>query len=302
MILKSIYDLLVIGGGCAGISAAIEAKRWGLSTILIEGKSLGGRVDNARKIENFFPLKPIKGVKLKKKFQSIFLESKIDFILGYATKIIKKDDYFETYAKDKILKSRTLIIATGQKESLPKEYDKFKDYLNFPSQINDLKLKNKEIIVFGGGDVAFDVGLNLFQRKNSVMIFSRSNVKAKYVLKKEAIESGLLFFEGFSLSDIKMVNKLEVSFTNGEGKVFKKECDNIFFCILMEPDFPQVIFNKKRLSLDEALMLEDAGLFFAGDIIGGKNRNVAVAVGGGISKAFKAYCFLNERRYNDKLI
>ena len=81
-------DVVIVGGGVAGISSAIESQRRGMKNILIEKNELGGTLDLARKIENFPPLLAISGKELKKKFNNFFTFNGLNFLRDEVVEII----------------------------------------------------------------------------------------------------------------------------------------------------------------------------------------------------------------------
>jgi thioredoxin reductase (NADPH) len=286
-------DVVIVGGGVAGISSAIESQRRGMKNILIEKNELGGTLDLARKIENFPPLLAMSGKELKKKFNNFFTFNRLNFLRDEVVEIILEKPIKIMTASNKTIVSKCAIIATGQKDCIRKEYADYREFINFPSSLNCFKFKEKEIIVFGGGDVAFDVALNISERGGEVKLFARSFFKAKNILIEEAKERRISLKENIAIKSINKESgeKIVVSFENVNCSFKNEYCDFLFFCIGREPNLPKIESGGKRITLKQQKFLQKNGLFFAGDVISGTNRNVGVAIGSGLTASIDAYRF-----------
>jgi len=224
-------DVVIVGGGVAGISSAIESQRRGLKTILIEKNELGGTLDLARKIENLPPLLAISGKELKKKFKNFFILNKLNFLKDEVVEIILEKPIKIMTASNKTIVSKCAIIATGQKDIMKKEYIDYNKFINSLSSLNCLKFKEKKVIVFGGGDVAFDTALNISERGGNVKLFARSFFKAKKILIDEAKKGGISLKENMAIKSIKKEpgEKTSVYFEGMNHSIKNEYFDFLFF-------------------------------------------------------------------------
>ncbi|MCX7829680.1 MAG: NAD(P)/FAD-dependent oxidoreductase [Acidobacteria bacterium] len=289
------FDIIVIGGGPAGISCAKEAERLGLKVAIIEKSHLGGSVRYARKIENFPPFLSVSGIELSNSFEDFISKSRIKILMDEVLEISLCGSLLLLKTKKlKTIKSKSVFVATGQIDMIPKEYICFEDLIMKSKDIVSMDCDGKEIIVYGGGDVAFDNSMSLSDRNAKVTIVCKSIVKAKPILKKEAKEKGIKVIENCIITDIKKFNfRKSVAVKKGSRKI-KKICDAVVFATGKAPLLPEFNLPIKigRLDNNNLEKLSKYGIFLGGDVIRGKNRNVAVAVGDGITAAFCANNFL----------
>lgn len=295
-------DLIVVGGGPSGISCAIEAKRRGLSVILAEKENIGGAVKYARKIENFPPFNSISGKELSKKLQDYFINSKIDF-LPFEVKEInwqQNKKFILEMKNGKKVEAKSIYLATGQEDFIPEEYSSFVHLIKTPKSILQARQHSREILIYGGGDVAFDVALSLTDLQCNVMIACRSYIKAKNILQKEAKAKGIKILENFIVQNIrKEDNKIKVSLRN-ETRTIESIFDDVVFAVGKKPFMPKINLsldvNLKKLIPSTIFHLNQIGIFLGGDLIRDKNRNVGVAVGDGITATFNINLFLKGKR------
>lgn len=289
------YDLVIVGGGPSGISCAVESRRLGLNVVLIEKKDFGGCVKYARKIENFPPFYPISGRDLAKKFEDFFLSSNIDFVKDRVEKLSYiSQKFIITLQKNNPIETKSVYVATGQRDKIPDEYIKFKDLIKKSEEAFCEDYENREVLVYGGGDVAFDLSLSLAELKAKVVIFSRGEIKAKPCLVKEAQEKGILFKKKCELQSIELLDERKLVVIKDPCSQIEIYVDEIIFAVGKEPEMPlfELPFEFERGSFSQIATFEKIGLFAGGDLIRGRNRNVGIAVGDGISAAFAITNFL----------
>lgn len=294
-----IFDLIVVGGGPAGISCANEAKRLGLNVALIEKNQLGGSVRYARKIENFPPFPSISGRTLFKHFQKFVGKSNIFVILDDVEEISLFGNLFQTRNKSgNNIKGKSVFLATGQVDIVPEEYSSFGHLIRKSEDILSKNLANKKVVVYGGGDVAFDLALSIFDAKAKTMIVCRSEIKAKPILLQEATERKIKILKNSTIKDIQKLKGKKVLIINEIFKVKEIVCDEIFFATGKKPLFPILNLPTKIENFDHSTLqnLSKMGVFLGGDLIRGKNRNIAVAIGDGVKAAFDANNFLKGRK------
>ncbi|MBT1248638.1 MULTISPECIES: NAD(P)/FAD-dependent oxidoreductase [unclassified Thermosipho (in: thermotogales)] len=155
----------IVGGGPAGISAAVFLKRYGIDCTIFEKKQLGGMLINAWRVENIPIFKPASGKDIVKNMVSFLNLYKVEVIkdevvIVEENKIItKKDNYFFD----------EIIIATGTVPNRIKEFENDKvvyEYRDLP--------KSKNLAIYGAGDVAFDGAIRARLQGKNVVLFSRS--------------------------------------------------------------------------------------------------------------------------------
>lgn len=290
-------ELFIIGAGPAGISAAIEAARLGISTAVIEKNRVGGTVWCARRIDNFPPLSSISGKALGTMFQKRFDRAGIEPIPGEVKEIaagIESGFDLMTGAGQK-LEARAVLLAIGQVNRIPEELVPFGGHIGSPGGM--YPSGGNEVVVYGGGDAAFDQALLFSDKKCGVRIFCRSVPKAKAALLREARLRGIPVNEGFVLeSAAKSGAATEASFRGPDGNRTVVSCSCLLAALgKTAPDLKicgRFLPDLLKEGVRESGELAVRGVFAAGDVRRGRARNVAAAVSDGIMSANGALAYL----------
>lgn len=293
------FDLIVVGGGPAGISCANEAKRLGLDVVLIEKNELGGSIKFAKNIENYPPFSSISGKVLFLKFRKFAEKSGFSVIYDEIEEVSLCGNFFQTKSKSKnCFKSRSIFIATGQTDYIPEEYSSFKDLIIKSEEALLKNFSGSIVIVYGGGDVAFDTALSLSATNTKTIVICRNEPKAKLVLQEEAKKRKIRILRKGPIKNIQKLKDKKVVFI-GEGlKVKKILCDEVVFATGKTLELPKLKLPFEIKIFDHSTLqnLSKIGIFLGGDLIRGRNRNVGVAVGDGITAAFNVLSFLRGER------
>lgn len=176
--LKSLYDLIIIGSGPGGCSAALYAKRKNLNILLIT-ENLGGKMVDSNNIENYLGILSTSGEKLNSKFLDHLYNHNIPILTDEKiTQISKENNLFLLKLSDNtLLKSKTIIVATG---SGPKKLnvlgeDKFAGIGVFYCAICDGPFyKNKDVLVVGGNSPALEIAIDLAKIAKTVTIIDKN--------------------------------------------------------------------------------------------------------------------------------
>ena len=173
------YDLIIIGGGPAGITAGIYASRQKLNTLLIT-KSFGGQlVNKAVSINNYTGLGEVSGLELIQKFENHLRKQKIDIESDEVTRIRKIEDGFsvETAGK-KELKSLSIVIASGA-DPRPLEVEGEKEFigkgLSYCVVCDGAFFPDKKVAVIGGGNSSLEAAIFLSQIAEKIYILESSS-------------------------------------------------------------------------------------------------------------------------------
>lgn len=304
-----LMDLVIVGGGPAGISAAIEAKRYGLKLLLVERKSLGGTIYLARRVDNFPPWPSSRGLFLAELFRKRFMEAGVDFRKDEVKKIIlsrgKRLNFTLTLQSGKTVRSRTLILATGQAFFIPDDLKFLKDLSCFPDGINPKNIgQGQNVAVVGGGEVALDQALLLKDYGASVIVLVRSRIRANRSLLEELVRSQIKM-----VTEVKPVSarrnksgKIILEWQSFRGHIQAGEFDLVVVACGKKPEPPEIIGLKtgKLCRVRGQLTVSSSvpGLFLAGDLKNGRQRYLSLAVADGIRAAQQAADYL--KGGNDK--
>ncbi len=192
------YDLIIIGGGPGGLSAAIYAARYNLKTLVIV-KERGGLVTKTHLIENYPGYDSLTGPELMGKIEEHAKKYNIEIVDDIVNKIKKEKDLFEmqTLNSKQTYKAKAVILATGSERrklniSGEKEFDG--KGVSYCATCDGMFFRNKEVIIVGGSDSATKEALMLSEHCKKVYIVYRGNklraepINLDRALKKENIE------------------------------------------------------------------------------------------------------------------
>ena len=302
-------NLIIIGGGPAGLTAAIYAGRAKLNTLLLENKILGGQVRNSFTIENYPGFKSIQGGKLADLFQEQAAEfgavidefdliEKID--LSEEEKVIETETF--------IYKPKAVIIATGavpRKLPIKGEKNFAGKGIHYCAVCDGAMYEGKNIAVVGGGNAALEEALfltkfaekvylirryNYFKGEQSVIDEVFNHPKIEVLLNEDVIEAKGQDF----LNSVVLKNTLD-------GIVSELKVDAVFGYIGTEPKTEEV---KKYLNINEQgyiITNEDMetnikGVYAAGDVREKKYRQITTAVSDGTIALLNAEKYILERK------
>ncbi len=301
-----IYDVAILGGGVAGLSAGIYSSRYNLSTIII-AKVLGGISLESHSMENYPGFLSITGAELSKKFRQQAEKFGSEFLQGEITDVIKKGREFEILIKDKkSIKARALIIALGtekRKLGIKNEKKYLGRGLSYCALCDGFMFKDKDVAVVGGGDSALHAALLLSEFAKSVRIICRKDkLRAQPKLIKDIKDKKIEIFYNSIVTGFLGKDRIKGIKINKKGKIEKLDVEGIFIEIGQSPH--TVIPEKIRLSLDNdgyikvdnAMKTNKKGIFAAGDITTGSNklRQVITGAAEGAIAATSAYNLLKE--------
>ncbi len=159
---ETVYDVIILGGGPAGLTAGIYTSRQGLSTILIEGKKLGGRAWGPHRVENFpgFP-EGLTGTELMDRFIEQTKKFGVEFKQETVVGLSDMGDTKFVQARGGFYQSRAVVITTGiQRKSMniPGELEFKGRGVGYCAICDGAFFKDKVIAVVGGGDAAVEEG------------------------------------------------------------------------------------------------------------------------------------------------
>ncbi len=298
-------DLLILGGGPAGLTAAIYALRAGLKTALVERMVLGGLALTTYQIDNFpgFP-EGVSGADLGKRLEDQARKFGLKTVWGSANQIIRKDKYWEVEVDGKPIAARSIIIATGTeaaKLGVPGEENLRGKGVSYCAICDGAFYKDKNIIVVGGGNAAVEEALFLTRFGRQVtIVHRRDSLRADQVLAAKALAEPKIYFLWHStVEEINGQNKVEsVTIKDlASHKKLKVPADGVFIYIGSKPNTEIV---KELVKLDaQGYVITDPdlktsvdGIFAAGDVRGKVLRQVVTAAADGAIAADSARRFL----------
>ena len=297
------YDVIIIGAGPAGLTAAIYALRAKKSVLVFESNMVGGQIVNTLDIENY-PVNPhISGydfaTNLKKQAEelgAIIKNEKVIEVINDKTKTVKTEE--------SVYNAKTIIIASGLENrtlNLPNEAELVGKGISFCATCDGNFFRGKDVAVVGGGNTALEDALYLSSIVNKVYLIHRRNefrgdTKTVDLIKsKENIE---LVLES-NVKSINGENNLEsIDVINNEGNIRNIKVSALFIAIGKKPniDYLKGIINTNESGFiisDESCKTNVEGIFVAGDIREKKVRQLVTATSDGAVAALEAINYLN---------
>jgi thioredoxin reductase (NADPH) len=299
------YDLVITGGGPAGLTAGLYAARSKMRTLLIEKMTPGGQAANTNMIENYpgFP----EGVLGPDLAQAMETQAKHFGLLiqsGEVNKISLRHPFWELEVETQTIQAKAVIVATGvnpQKLGVPGEEELRGRGVSYCATCDGPFFHEQEIAVVGGGDSAVGEALYLTRFAKRVYIIHRRNaLRAEKILQERSFINKKIeiLWETVVCSIIGEtgVEGLEVQNVKSREKRILK-VNGVFFYIGLKPNTD---FLKGTIELDESgYVLTDAnmatsapGIFAAGDVRKKLLRQLTTAVGDGAIAAFAVERFL----------
>ena len=293
-----IYDLIIIGGGSAGITAGIYAARQKMKTLLLT-KSFGGQmVHKSVEIENYPGFDKISSRELIERFENQLKSKDIEIETDKVLSIVKKDYFNILTEAEKQYQSKTVIIATGsepRKLNIKGEKEFLGKGVSYCATCDGPIFSNKKVAVIGGGESGFETALFLKKYASDIFILEQDEKpRASKEIQEKAKEAGIKLIVSAIVKEIKgSVFVEEIIYNEDVIKV-----NGIFIQIGYVPD---ASFAKELIDINEkgeiivnfeTLETKTPGLFAAGDINIGKVKQIITACGEGAQATIYAYNYL----------
>lgn len=289
----------IIGAGPAGMAAALQLKHYGIDFIVCD-KNLdsGSLLYNAWQVENLLGFAPMSGRELLTHFRKELQDKAINILTQEVTHVnySSSEHQFILHTLEEQYLADYVIVASGtQTKPLPWLSDTPKNLQHlFHTEVKPLlSERNKTIVIIGAGDAAFDFAISLAERNNEIHIKNKSfEIKALQKLQDKVREKDNIFYsancslQAISAGDEK---ELKCEFANA-GKNLYVETDYLIAAIGRIPQCNYL--TDMTMQLQNNLLLQGK-LYFAGDVKNNNLRQVAIAIGDGISAAMQISLKIN---------
>ncbi len=307
-------DVAIIGGGPAGVSAAIYSKRRGTTTMLFEKGLIGGEVATTDKIDNYPGMKHISGMELAKKFEEHLKELEIEPVPEEVTelKTCGNDCFTIKTSSGKEYRAKSVIIATGtewKKLKIPGEKEFSGKGVSYCATCDGPLFKGKDVLVVGGGNTALSSALFLTEHANKVyLLHRRGEFRGEEAIVNQLKEKNTEFILNSVAKEIKGSNFVEkVVYENVDsGEQKELEVHGIFVNIGLTPASELAkmagceLDDGKYIKADPKTMQTSVpGIFAAGDIAGGMKQIVTAVSRGAIAAT---YAYVHARKVSASLV
>ena len=301
------YDIIIIGSGPAGLTAALYALRADKRVLVLEKENFGGQITFSQKVENYTAFMQISGNELAQKLMDQVMEHGADIELGEVTGIVCEPDRKKVLCTDEVYEARAVIIATGSRHrqlGLEGENELIGAGISYCAVCDGAFFNSQNVAIVGGGNTALQEAVLLSDICHEVTVIqnlpmltgegrliraieAKPNVRVIY----DSLVTGLVGEE--SLRALRVLNTV----TDEEQEL---AVDGLFVAIGQKPE------NEPFSSLVEldangyVLAGEDCktsapGIFVAGDCRTKGVRQVTTAVADGATAALAACRYLDER-------
>ena len=305
------YDLIILGGGPAGLTAGLYAARYKLKTVLIEKAPFaGGQLLKTSHIENYPGFdEAVLGYDLATKMENQAVRFGLEVKKEVVTKIEFSDEKKSVYTEDNEYHAKAAIIATGSQPrmmGIPGEKEFYGRGVSYCGTCDAPFFKDKAVAVIGGGNTAIEEALHIAKYASKVyIIHRRDELRADKVCQEKAFAEDRMEFVWDSIIksiDFQTLEDREITIFNKKTeKESKIKVDGVFVFIGLNPN-TELFKGQIDLTKDgfiaqrpgEEMKTNIAGVFVAGDVRDKELRQIVNAAGDGAVAAFEANKFLTE--------
>ena len=303
---SSSYQVVIIGGGPAGLTAGLYCARSRFNTLLIEQGIIGGQITNAERMENYpgFP-KGISGIELGQLIHEQATSYGLETLLAEVTKVVPSHKHNLVNSSEGNFTAESVIIASGsqfRKLGVPREDEFVGKGVSYCATCDGPLYKGKTVAVIGGGDSAVTEALYLTKFASSVkVIHRRSQLRASKIFQERArAESKIEFIWDTVVTQIEgdgVVKQLTLKNTKND-RISILGLAGIFVAIGSKPNSAQwrgllPLDEEGYIVTNELMETKTPGTFAAGDVRHNSARQAITAAGDGATAAISAVKFLS---------
>jgi thioredoxin reductase (NADPH) len=301
-----VEDVVILGSGPAGLTAAIYTSRADLSTLIIEGKEPGGQIALSHQVDNFpgFP-SGINGFELSDQMRQQAVKFGTHFAFSPVVAVDLRTHPFKLFLENgNLIESKALIISSGASPKwlgIPSEKALIGKGVSSCAVCDGFLFKDKEVVVVGGGDTALEDALFLSKYASKVTVIHRSNLlkASKFLQNKAKANQKIHFIFDHTVTEISNPLK-NVTITGRSGENQSIPCEGVFVAIGHQPNTK---LFKDQIALDESgyiitkpftTQTNIPGVFAAGDVADSRYRQAITAAGTGCMAGIDAYDYLEK--------
>jgi thioredoxin reductase (NADPH) len=303
--MDSDYDLIIIGGGAAGMAAAQYGARANLKTLLVEELAAGGQALLIDALENYpGVMGPVSGYDLSETMRKQAAAFGAAFLTATASSLRKEGALFELETSEGPLSAKAVVMATGAKHrhvGAPGEEEFGGRGVSYCATCDGPFFKGKRMLVVGGGDAACDESAFLSKLSDKIVVAHRKDrFRAQHALAERTLRNPNIEVRFNTLVDrIKGTKKVEsVVLRKAEGEAYEEPFDAVFVFVGSIPQSALAADAKKDeagyLLTDDRMATSVPGLFAAGDVRASSFRQLVTAASDGAIAAHSASQYIDE--------
>ncbi|AVK95549.1 thioredoxin-disulfide reductase [Lysinibacillus sphaericus] len=304
---EKIYDVVIIGAGPAGMTAAVYTSRANLSTLMIERGIPGGQMANTEEVENYPGFDTILGPELSTKMFEHAKKFGAEYAYGDVSEIIDGEEYKTIKSGAKEYKTRSIILSTGaeyKKMGVPGEKELGGRGVSYCAVCDGAFFKQKNLVVVGGGDSAVEEGVYLTRFADKVtIVHRRDKLRAQKILQDRAFANDKIDFiwnatvKEINEADGKVGSVTLQSTVDGTESEFA--ADGVFIYIGMLPltkpfESLGILNEAGYIVTNDNMETNVPGIFAAGDVREKTLRQIVTATGDGSIAAQAAQHYVEE--------
>lgn len=297
MNMKLDFDVLVIGSGPAGMTAAIYLKQADRNVAIIDGNAPGGQLNRINSIENYSGFSKISGPELAFNMFNQLQDNKVDYKYGKVQEIKKESDYFIVSTEKEIFSVKAVIIATGRNPKelgLENEKQLLGRGISFCAICDGSLYRNKKIALVGNSKETLEEALYLMNLVSELLIVIKEEELIECDLKDKIINN----------SKIKVINNSIITKLNSEDKklssiiiknIKTNQSEEIELSALFEyngyqpnTEFIDCLKNNGYIVVNQQMRTNIKGIFACGDVIDKEVYQVSTAVAEGATAGLQA--------------
>ena len=300
------YDIIIIGGGAAGMTAALYSLRSGKSVLLIERETIGGQISKSPRVENFPSIKEISGTEFSDKLFDQIMDLGCEFELDNVLKLEKENNTFKVYGEYNNYQSKAVIIATGlehRKINVEPEDELIGKGVSYCAVCDGAFYKDEDVCLIGDANTALQYSLLLSNYCKKVYVctlfdkFFADDILVSRLRKRENVE----IYHNLLLKEFKYSDELEgVVFENTQDLTKKEFTVKACFIAIGQIPNNDIFSNLVELDkngyilVDNDLQTKTEGLFVAGDCRQKKVRQLTTAVSDGAMASVGAVSYIDK--------
>ena len=299
------YDIIIVGAGPAGLTAAIYARRASKKVLVLEAKSYGGQIINTLDIENYPVEAHISGFDFATKLYNQAKDLGAKILFEKVVDINDQGTIKEVITTKNTYQAKTIILATGcenRKLGLSNEEELVGKGISYCATCDGAFYKNKDVAVVGGGNTALEDALYLSDIVNKVYLIHRRDEFRGDISTVEELKqkSNVEFILNSNVTKLNANERLEsIEVTNKDGSIKEVKVDGLFVAVGQIPENENF---KKIINIDNAGYIiagEDCttnipGIFVAGDNRTKELRQLVTATSDGAIAASKAIKYISK--------